>query len=77
MVPIWIDETLRKGVSIAPQGRYDEISEFLYNLATPNPIFLKERGNLPLIERNPVAVWRGVSGILFLINIALIYLLNS
>jgi len=77
MVPIWIDETLRKGVSIAPQGRYDEISEFLYNLATPNPIFLKERGNLPLIERNPVAVWRGVSGILFLINIALVYLLNS
>jgi hypothetical protein len=32
MVPAWIDGALKKATSISPQGRYDELSEFLYDL---------------------------------------------
>ncbi|MCK5872741.1 MAG: bifunctional protein-serine/threonine kinase/phosphatase, partial [Methylococcales bacterium] len=42
MVPLWIDGALKKACSLNPEQRYDEISEFIYDLSTPNPLFLKE-----------------------------------
>ncbi len=75
MVPIWIDGALKKATSIYPQGRYDEISEFIYDLSTPNPMFLKEgERNMPLIERNPLIFWKSLSGVLLLANLVLLYL---
>jgi hypothetical protein len=42
------------------------VSEFIYDLRTPNKEFLrKERP--PLIERNPLAFWRGLSLALFVV----------
>lgn len=76
MVPIWIDGALKKAVSLYPQGRYEEISEFIYDLSTPNPQFLKEgERSIPLIERNPLTFWKSLSSLLLLANLTLIYLL--
>lgn len=75
MVPVWIDGALKKATSIYPQGRYDELSEFLYDLNHPNASFLNEADNIPLMERNPLMFWKGVSGLLLLVNTLLLYLL--
>ncbi len=77
MVPVWIDGALKKGCSISPQGRYETLSEFLYDLSNPNSVFLKETSDIPLLERNPLKFWKGVCLLLFLSNIALLYLLSS
>jgi len=67
-IPVWIDETLRKGVHINPAKRYSELSEFIYDLRHPNKAFIK-KGIPPLIERNPLLFWQGLSLILFIIII--------
>ncbi len=75
MVPQWIDGALKKATAISPQLRYEELSEFLHDLKKPNQEFLKSADTLPLIERNPLRFWKGVSAILLLLNIFLTYLL--
>jgi serine/threonine protein kinase len=56
----WIDEALRKAVHPDPHKRYQDLSEFVFDLQHPNKEFLS-RTRPPLIERNPVAFWKGVS----------------
>ncbi|MBC8379670.1 MAG: bifunctional protein-serine/threonine kinase/phosphatase [Planctomycetes bacterium] len=76
MVPIWIDGALEKGTAISPQIRYDALSEFLYDLSTPNPKFLSSKEAIPLIQRNPLLFWKGLSAILLFTNLILLYLLS-
>ncbi|MBV0881823.1 protein kinase [Noviherbaspirillum sp. L7-7A] len=59
-IPAWIDETLRRALQPDSQKRYQELSEFLYDLHHPNKAYL-HRGHTPLVERNPVLFWKGVS----------------
>ncbi len=65
-IPPWIDFTLKKALHPDPLKRYALISEFLFDLRNPNPAFLK-RSRPPLVERNPVAFWQGVSLLLFIL----------
>jgi serine/threonine protein phosphatase PrpC len=62
-IPAWIDEVLRRAVHPDPARRHGELSEFVYDLRHPNPAYLS-RTRAPLLERNPVAFWRGVALIL-------------
>ncbi|WP_166261238.1 bifunctional protein-serine/threonine kinase/phosphatase [Marinobacter salicampi] len=62
-IPSWIDETLRKAVHPNPEKRYQELSELTFDLRHPNKTFLN-RSRPPLLERNPVLFWQGVSAIL-------------
>ncbi len=73
-VPPWVDGALRKAVQPDPAGRYEALSEFLYDLRHPNPR-LGDTVRKPLMERNPVAFWKGLSGILLLVVVFLSYLL--
>jgi serine/threonine protein phosphatase PrpC/predicted Ser/Thr protein kinase len=59
-IPAWVDEALRRAVHPDPLKRYQELSEFLYDLRHPNKAYL-HRGRTPLVERNPVLFWKGVS----------------
>lgn len=76
MVPMWLDGALKKATSIAPEFRYDHLSEFLYDLATPNPRFLSAEQAMPLMQRNPLLVWKALSIISIIGNLALLYLLS-
>ncbi|MGE5652583.1 MAG: protein kinase domain-containing protein [Bacillota bacterium] len=67
-IPAWIDDAIRKAVHPDPRKRYEELSEFVFDLHHPNPAFLR-RARLPLIERHPVAFWKGVSLVLMTIVI--------
>jgi serine/threonine protein kinase len=62
-IPAWIDDALKKAVHPNPYQRYEELSEFIYDLRHPNQVFLNKT-RLPLIERNPLVFWKSVSLIL-------------
>ena len=63
-VPAWIDGALRKAVHPEPMRRYEELSEFLHDLRHPNRQLL-DANPAPLLERNPLLFWKGLSAILF------------
>jgi serine/threonine protein kinase len=73
-VPLWIDKALERATFIERGRRYHLMSEFIHDLAHPNPAFAS-RSAEPLIERNPLLVWKGLAGLLFLLNLLLLYLL--
>ncbi len=70
-IPVWIDGVLRKAVHPNLDKRYDELSEFIYDLRHPNRQFLNKI-RPPLIERSPVAFWKGISFALAIIVILLL-----
>ncbi len=70
-VPAWIDDVLRKALHPAPYKRYEDLSEFVFELRQPNQAFLN-KARPPLLERNPVLFWKGVSLVLALTVIVLL-----
>ncbi|HEY8100850.1 MAG TPA: bifunctional protein-serine/threonine kinase/phosphatase [Burkholderiaceae bacterium] len=62
-IPAWIDEAILKAVQPNPEKRYEDLSEFVFDLRHPNKAFLNKTRQ-PLIERNPVIFWKSVSFIL-------------
>jgi serine/threonine protein phosphatase PrpC len=70
-LPLWIDDTLRRGLHINPLKRYAHLSEFTHDLRHPNKSFLTKT-RPPLLQRDPVMFWQGVSFILFTIVMLLI-----
>lgn len=75
-IPLWVDKAIRKAVQLSPESRYEAISEFESDLVKPNPDYLREE-QAPLLQRNPIGFWRGLSILLLLSNLVLLYLLNK
>jgi len=75
-IPAWIDEVLRKAVHPNPGKRHEEVSEFAHDLRHPSAEFL-HRKSPPLIERNPLAFWKGVSLVLAAAVVLLVGLLAA
>lgn len=71
-IPAWIDAAIRKAVHPDPYQRYEELSEFIHDLRHPNQALLNETPP-PLIDRDPLLFWKGVSFILAIV-IALLLL---
>ncbi len=71
-IPVWIDEAIRKAVHPNPYKRYEELSEFLFDLRHPNKEFLNKI-RPPLMERSPVFFWKSVSFILAVIIAILLF----
>ncbi|MBR9727187.1 bifunctional protein-serine/threonine kinase/phosphatase [Shewanella intestini] len=60
MLPEWIDVVLKKALSIEPCHRYADTAEFLHALTTVNyPVV--EKTFIPLMQRNPLRFWQGLS----------------
>lgn len=59
-VPAWLDGVLRKALHPDPLKRFDDLSEFVVALRQPGRAIL-DKARAPLLERNPVAFWQGVS----------------
>lgn len=67
-IPPWIDDAIKKAVNLEPKKRYYEVSELAFDLQQPNRAFVNKT-RPPLIERDPVMVWQGISLILLVIII--------
>lgn len=65
-IPVWIDGVIKKAVHPDPYKRYEELSEFAFDLRQPNKAFLNMTRR-PLMERDPVFFWKSVSLILAII----------
>ncbi len=70
-IPAWIDDVLKRVLHPNPIKRYEEISEFTYNLRQPSKEFLN-KARPPLLERDPALFWKGVSLILAVVVIGLL-----
>ena len=70
-IPVWIDDTLQRGLQINPLKRYQELSEFIFDLKQPSKTFLR-KVRPPLIERDPIVFWQSVCVILVLIIVSLL-----
>jgi serine/threonine protein kinase len=75
MVPVWVDGALKKATAINPDFRYESLSEFLYDLSTPNAAFLKADAFVPLIQRNPLLFWKSFCAFLVFSNLVSLYYL--
>ena len=75
-IPAWMDKAIEKAVSIARNRRHTALSEFLHDLAHPNAELMP--GNFePLMDRNPLFMWKAMTLLLLLFNCYLLYLLAS
>nr|WP_284500372.1 bifunctional protein-serine/threonine kinase/phosphatase [Microbulbifer sp. GX H0434] len=74
-IPAWVDAALKKAVHPDPLKRQRELSEFLYDLRHPNRKFLSDQ-HPPLMERHPLAFWRGLALLQFIAILALLYQLH-
>ena len=75
-IPMWIDDTLQKALSPFPHKRYDQVSEFIYDLKHPNSTFVRKH-QAPLLERNPLLFYKGLSITLFIIVITLVVYIRT
>jgi len=62
-IPSWVDGALKKALQPNPLNRYEEVSEFLFDFRHPNKTFLN-KDRAPLLERDPIIFWKGLSFIL-------------
>jgi serine/threonine protein phosphatase PrpC len=70
-IPAWIDHTLKKALQPDPYKRYEELSEFMFDLHHPNKEFLNKTAP-PLMDQNPVLFWKSISFILVIIIVILL-----
>jgi serine/threonine protein kinase len=75
-IPAWIDAMLRKAVHPDPYQRYEELSEFIYDLRHPNAALMNQKGP-PLLDRNPLLFWKCVSFILAIGIAVLLFKIRS
>ena len=75
-IPAWIDKVLAKALQPDPYKRYEELSEFVHELRHPDRSLLDER-HVPLIERNPLLFWKGLSAILACAVVVLLFILHG
>lgn len=68
-VPDWLDRSLGKALEPEPARRYETAEQWLLELeqAEHQPVSMRPR---PLLEREPLAVWRTVALISLVINLA-------
>jgi len=70
-IPAWVDDVLQKAVQVNPMKRYQALSEFVFDLRQPNKDFLNKT-KPPLMDRDPVLFWKGVS---FMLVVVVVFLL--
>ena len=69
-IPDWIDAALEQAVQLSPQRRTEALSAFVENLRKRNT-GLRTARERPLLERNPLLFWKGVSLLLFVTCVGL------
>jgi len=72
-IPTWIDGALKKAVHPDPDKRYEDLSEFEFDLRHPNAGYLNA-APVPLLERNPLLFWQCLSLLLACLVVALLVL---
>lgn len=66
-LPNFMDRVMSKALAANPANRYEHYSEFIteFNMTDKSQFVVEQ--NRPLIERDPVKFWQGISAILFIL----------
>ncbi len=72
-IPDWVDAALEKACNPNPTRRYEALSEFVMDLTKPNQALVDDGHNRPLLERNPLAFWKGLALIEFVLLLMLVW----
>lgn len=75
-IPIWVDAALAKAVAKRPSERTEALSALVEDLQRSNASLDYSRP-LPLVERHPLAFWKGLSALLAVAVIILVYRLGA
>ncbi|MDO9618243.1 MAG: bifunctional protein-serine/threonine kinase/phosphatase [Pseudomonas sp.] len=70
-LPSWVDDSLNRALSAEPKQRYETAEEWLLTLEQAERKSLNSRPR-PLLEREPLLVWRSVALFSLLLNLALL-----
>ena len=71
-LPGWLDAVLLRAVAIMPQDRFGDVVELLRALEGGAAVERAPLRRPALIERHPVAFWKGVSALLFVALLAVL-----
>jgi serine/threonine protein phosphatase PrpC len=71
-VPEWLDAAIAKAVKIDPAERYEELSEFVYDIEHPNAALVAPDPR-PLLQRRPERLWQAISAVLFAVILVLLW----
>ena len=74
-VPLWLDNILLKACARDVKDRFETAEEFLLALENGENNSLNVRRQSPLLERDPVSLWRSIALIAIVLNIFLLYLI--
>jgi serine/threonine protein kinase len=74
-IPAWVDGAIKKAVHPDPRERYDELSEFMFDLRHPNESFLAASPT-PLYARDPLLFWKLLSAGLSMVVLILLFILH-
>lgn len=66
-LPNYMDRVMSKALSANPTNRYEHYSEFIADFNVNDKNQLNVQQNVPLLERDPVKFWQGISGSLFIL----------
>lgn len=70
-LPNWVDDSLNRALNTEPKQRYETAEEWLLTLEQAERKSLSSRPR-PLLEREPLLVWRSVALFSLLLNLALL-----
>ncbi|MGE6793034.1 protein kinase domain-containing protein [Pseudomonas guineae] len=73
-LPNWVEESLNRALTADPQQRYETAEEWLLTLEQAERNVLSSRPR-PLLEREPLLVWRSVALFSLLLNLVLLVVL--
>lgn len=68
-LPLWVEGSLRKAVQPNPRFRYQAFSELQADLTHPNQSLEAKVKHQPLMEKNPLLVWKLIALLLFSLNL--------
>lgn len=60
-IPHWIESAVEKACSPNPNKRYPVMSEFIEDLKRPGHHISERKNAVALLERNPLAFWKGLA----------------
>lgn len=63
-IPSWLDDALLTAIQPEPGQRFGDAVELLRALERGGPLAGASKRHLPLVQRNPVRFWQGVSALL-------------
>lgn len=76
-LPLWLENVLLKAVARDPADRFETAEELLLALERGASTPVTRRAPVPLMKRDPVALWRAVAVIAIVLNLLLLYLLAA